>query len=78
MAPPRSLCLLRNRLPENEMVQTKFMLVLDNIIDERWAPEWWDDLAKAEHRDFEGAAQDLQSRLAALQTLVQRVDENGA
>lgn len=30
---------LRKLLPVNEEVLTKFMLVLDNVIDERWAPE---------------------------------------
>lgn len=62
---------------ESEVVQTKFMRVQDAIIDERWAPEWWGDLAKAERGDFERAARELQSRLAVLRTLVRQADEGG-
>lgn len=32
----------------------------------------------ADRRHFEGAARDLQSRLAVLRRLLQQVDENGA
>jgi hypothetical protein len=28
--------------------QANFILVLGNMIEERWAPEWWDGLAKME------------------------------
>jgi hypothetical protein len=50
--------LLRDRLRENR-VQANFILVLGNLIEERWASEWWDGLAKTERGEFERTARDL-------------------
>jgi len=64
---------LRDRLRENEVVQANFILVLGNMIEERWASKWWDGLAKMERGEFEGAARDLvgpQGRLAVLRKVV--------
>jgi hypothetical protein len=33
-------------------VQANFILVLGNMIEERWASEWWDGLAKMAHIDW--------------------------
>jgi hypothetical protein len=40
------------------------------MIEERWAPEWWDGLAKMEWGEFERTARDLVGRLAILRALV--------
>jgi hypothetical protein len=61
---------LRDRLRENEPVQANFMLVLGNMIEERWGSEWWDGLAKMERGEFERTARDLVGRLPILRTLV--------
>ncbi|WP_375778882.1 hypothetical protein ACE103_07385 [Bradyrhizobium sp. ma5] len=64
---------LRDRLRENDVVSTNFILVLGNIIEQRWAPEWWDGFAKMDRQEFETAARDLvgpQGRLAILRGLV--------
>jgi hypothetical protein len=60
---------LRDRLRENEPVQANFMLVLGNLIEQRWASEWWDDFSKMERGEFERTARDLVGRLAILRTL---------
>lgn len=57
------------------MVQANFILVLDDIIDERWAAGWWSALAKAECVEFEPIAGDLESRLSVLRTVVQQADD---
>jgi hypothetical protein len=49
------------------------VLVLDNILDERWASEWWDDFARMERGEFERAARDLvgtEGRLPILRKIV--------
>jgi hypothetical protein len=33
-------------LRENEVVNAQVVLALGNMIEERWASEWWDDFAK--------------------------------
>lgn len=67
---------LRDRLQENEVVLANFILVLDNIIDKRWAPGWWDGFAKMERGEFERLARDLEGRLSVLRTVV-RSDADG-
>ncbi|EHR01240.1 hypothetical protein [Bradyrhizobium sp. WSM471] len=64
---------LRDRLSENEFVQANFILVLGNVIEERWAPDWWEGFAKMERMEFEQAARDLagpEGRLAILRKIV--------
>jgi hypothetical protein len=61
---------LRDRLRKNEPVQANFILVLGNMIEQRWASEWWDGLANMERGEFERTASDLVGRLAILRTLV--------
>lgn len=70
---------LRKLLLKNEEVLTKFMLVLDNVIDERRTPEWWDDFAKARRGDFERTAWDLdrEARKALRPLLVGSLDSHG-
>jgi hypothetical protein len=68
---------LRDRLREDEVVGTHFILALGNMIEERWAPEWWEDFTKVERGEFKRDAQDLQGRLAVLRTVV-RSDDGGA
>ncbi|WP_342738431.1 hypothetical protein [Bradyrhizobium sp. B117] len=60
---------LRDRLRENDVVTTQFVLVLGNVIEQRWAAEWWDGFAKMDRAEFEVAAPDLvgpRGRLAVL------------
>jgi hypothetical protein len=64
---------LRDRLRENNVVNAHFILALGNIIEQRWAAEWWDSFAKMDRQEFEAAARDLvglQGRLAILRGLV--------
>ncbi|UFW48210.1 MULTISPECIES: hypothetical protein [Bradyrhizobium] len=44
---------LRDRLRENELVQTQFMLVFDNELYEPHATGRWRDLARMPRADFE-------------------------
>jgi hypothetical protein len=67
---------LRDRLRQNEYVQANFILVLGNMIEQRWASEWWDSLAKTERDEFELTACDLVARLTILRTLVTEVGES--
>jgi len=67
---------LRDRLRQNEYVQANFILVLGNMIEQRWASEWWDSLAKTERDEFELTACDLVGRLTILRTLVTEVGES--
>lgn len=45
--------LLRDRLREDELVQTRFMLVFHNELYEPYATERWRDLARMPRADFE-------------------------
>ena len=67
---------LRDRLRQYEYVQANFILVLGNMIEQRWASEWWDSLAKTERDEFELTACDLVGRLTILRTLVTEVGES--
>jgi hypothetical protein len=40
------------------------------MLEKRWAPDWWRDLASVERNEFERTARDLVGRLAILRTLV--------
>ncbi|MCK1463455.1 hypothetical protein IVB34_35140 [Bradyrhizobium sp. 2] len=64
---------LRDRLRENEVVQTNFILVLDARFEARYAAEWWEGFAKMDRGEFEEAARDLvgpDGRLAVLRRIV--------
>ncbi|MCP3468335.1 hypothetical protein [Bradyrhizobium sp. CCGUVB23] len=64
---------LRDRLREHDVVSTQFVLALGNIVEPRWAAEWWDGFAKMKRQEFEVAAEDLvgpDGRLAILRRLV--------
>lgn len=64
---------LRDRLGENEVVAAQFVLGLGNIIEQRWAEEWWDGFAKMDRQEFEAAARDLvgpEGRLPILRKIV--------
>ena len=61
--------LLRDRLTENEVVQTGFMLVLDVELFEPHAAAWWADFGRMDRAEFENEARLLvgpEGRLAAL------------
>jgi hypothetical protein len=65
--------LLRDRLREDEVVAAQFILTLGNMIEERWASEWWDDFARTDRAEFERIARDLvgpEGRLAILRGIV--------
>jgi hypothetical protein len=67
---------LRDRLCENEVVGTHFILAPGNMIEARWASEWWEDFAKMERAEFERTAGDLigpEGRLAILRKLTAEV-----
>ncbi len=68
---------LRDRLRENDVLTTQFVLGLGNMFEGRWATEWWDDFAKMDRAKFEDVAQDLigpQGRLAILRKMVAEAD----
>ena len=48
---------LRDRLRENELVQTQFMLAFDNELYEPHATGRWRDLARMPRADFEAEAE---------------------
>jgi hypothetical protein len=50
---------LRDRLRENDVANTQCILALGNMIEQRWAFEWWDDFAKVERGEFERIGRDL-------------------
>ncbi|GLR89457.1 hypothetical protein [Bradyrhizobium iriomotense] len=65
--------MLRGRLRENEVANAQSILALGNMIEERWASEWWVDLAKTDRGEFEQIARDLvgpDGRLAILRGIV--------
>lgn len=71
--PPASFPLLRERLRENEVVNAQVILALGNMIERRWASEWWNDFAKVERGEFERIGRDLvgpKGRFAILRTIV--------
>ncbi|MHC2576540.1 hypothetical protein ACVI1J_001750 [Bradyrhizobium diazoefficiens] len=61
---------LRDRLCENEVVQANFILVLGNVIERRWASEWWDEFACMDRLECEARAAELKRMLAALREVV--------
>jgi hypothetical protein len=64
---------LRDRLRENEVANAHSIWALGNMIEERWASEWWEDFSKVDRQEFERTAGDLigpQGRLAILRKLV--------
>jgi hypothetical protein len=64
---------LRDRLRENDVANAQSILALGNMIEERWASEWWDDFAKTDRGEFERIARDLvgpEGRLAILRGIV--------
>jgi hypothetical protein len=67
---------LRDRLRENEVVNAQVVLALGNMIEARYAADWWDDFAKMDRKEFEAAARDLvgpDGRLAILRKIVAEV-----
>ncbi|MHC2674462.1 hypothetical protein ACVI1J_006625 [Bradyrhizobium diazoefficiens] len=68
---------LRDRLRENEAVQATFILVLGNMLEERWAPEWWEDFARLKRGEFERVAGDLEGRLSTLRTVLSSDADRG-
>jgi hypothetical protein len=65
--------LLRRRLREDDVVNANFILGLPNMIEERWATEWWDDFAKMDRGEFERIARDLvgpEGRFAMLRKIM--------
>lgn len=50
---------LRDRLGENDVVAAQFVHALGNVIEQRWATEWWDGFAKTDRQEFEVPARDL-------------------
>jgi hypothetical protein len=69
--------LLRNRLREDEVALTQFMLVFDVQLFEPHATPWWREFAKMNRAEFEERAADLVGRLAALRATVGTNDPTG-
>lgn len=63
--------LLRDRLCENEVAQTQFMLVFDGQLYEPHAIRWWAEFARMERTEFEKQAADLVRPLAALRAVAE-------
>jgi len=64
---------LRDRLRANDVVNANFILVLGNMVEARYAEDWWDDFGRLDRHRFEDAAQDLvgpEGRLAILRKVV--------
>ena len=63
---------VRDRLRENDLANTQCILALDNMIEQRWASEWWEDFSKMagrnskDRRDLVGP----QGRFAILRAIV--------
>jgi hypothetical protein len=47
---------VRDRLRENDLANTQCILALCNMIEQRWASEWWKDFSKMEREEFERTA----------------------
>ncbi|MCC8950419.1 hypothetical protein H8A97_36450 [Bradyrhizobium sp. Arg62] len=65
--------LLRDRLRENDVANAQCILALGNMIEQRWATEWWEDFAKMDRAEFEKIARDLvgaEGRLTVLRKIV--------
>lgn len=45
---------VRDRLRENDLANTQCILALGNMIEQRWASEWWEDFSKMDREEFEG------------------------
>jgi hypothetical protein len=57
------------------IVNANFTLALGNMIEERWASEWWDDFARMDRGEFERTAEDLvgpEGRFAVLRKIVSK------
>lgn len=64
--------MVRGRLRENDLANRQCILALGNMIEQRWASEWWEDFSKMDE-EFERTAGDLvgpQGRVAILRTIV--------
>ena len=42
---------VRDRLRENDLANTQCILALGNMIEQRWASEWWEDFSKMAGRN---------------------------
>ncbi|MCA1411703.1 hypothetical protein I6F30_11205 [Bradyrhizobium sp. NBAIM20] len=72
---------LRDRLQENDVVNANFILALGNVIETRYAPDWWGNFAKMDRREFEDAARDLvgpEGRLALLRKIVAEAEADAS
>jgi hypothetical protein len=46
---------VRDRLRENDLANTQCILALGNMIEQRWASEWWEDFSQDGREEFEGS-----------------------
>jgi hypothetical protein len=73
--------LLRDRLQEDEVKQTQFMLVFDDQLFEPHATRWWWEFARMDRAAFEKQAADLvrqHGMLAALRAVAAACPENSS
>jgi hypothetical protein len=63
---------LRDRLCEDEVEWTKFLLVMGNRIEQGYWRAWWRDVAVASHEDFLEEAATLGKQLSVLRAIVTR------
>jgi hypothetical protein len=61
--------LIRDRLREDEVKWTQFVLVLGTKIETDWWQDWWRDFAKIERADFVREASDLICETGAVHAL---------
>jgi len=67
---------LRDRLCDNDEVNAHCILALGNVLEARYAADWWTDFAKMNRQEFESGARDLvgpEGRLAILRKIVAEV-----
>jgi hypothetical protein len=62
--------LLRERVREDQVLDTHFILALNNRYEARWAADWWEDFARMDRAEFERNARELIELVSILRTMV--------
>jgi hypothetical protein len=58
------------RLREDEVILTNFVLLLDVRLDRRHGREWWDNFARLDHGAFSADAANIIDRIGVLRRLL--------
>ncbi len=62
--------LLRERVREDQVLDTHFILALNNRYEARSAADWWEDFARMDRAEFERNARELTELVSILRTMV--------